>query len=270
MIEPHELSDIMERVRRETPLIHHITNLVVTNVTANATLAVGASPVMSHSIDEVEEMVAAAKALVLNIGTLDVEQVDSMFVAGRAANGLDVPVILDPVGMGATQLRTRSVRRIMSEVKVDILRGNTSEIAILGGVGSSIRGVDAVGGSDNIDELAREVAKDTGCVVAVTGPEDAVSDGQRTYRIENGHPLMSSVTGTGCVATSIVAAGAAVTDDPVRGAVAGLSYLGCAAERAARSAGGPGSFQVALMDELYGLTSEGYRAAAGVFPDGES
>ncbi|MFP4200168.1 MAG: hydroxyethylthiazole kinase [Clostridia bacterium] len=268
MIELTRLWDILQTVRRETPLVHHITNLVVTNFTANATLAMGASPVMSHSIDEVQEMVSAARALVLNIGTLDARQIEAMIAAGREANRLGVPVVLDPVGVGATELRTRSVIEIMSEVEVDILRGNTSEIAIVGGTDSAIRGVDAVGESADVARLARGVAAEMGCVVAATGPEDAVSDGRRTYRIQNGHPLMGAVTGTGCVATSVVAACDAVADDPVRAAVAGLSYLGCAAERASVSAEGPGSFAVHLLDELYGTTCEDYRAAARIVADG--
>ncbi len=259
-----EMATLLERLRERKPLVHNITNLVVTNITANATLAMGASPVMSHAIEEVTDMVGAAGALVLNIGTLDPHLVDAMVAAGAKANELGIPVVLDPVGAGATPFRTKSIERIMKEVNVAILRGNESEIAIVGGHGGTIKGVDAVDSDRDTEYLAKAVADRLGCVVAITGAVDYVSDGQDTARIHNGHPMMSLVTGTGCTATSITGAWAAVTGDMVLAAAGALCYFGLAGERAAKEAEGPGSFQARLLDELYKLTAEDLQDGAKI------
>jgi len=272
MTRVEQLAKLLQHVRERRPLVHNITNLVVTNVTANATLAIGASPVMSHAIEEVADMVQAAGALVLNIGTLDPDLVEAMVVAGKKANELGIPVVLDPVGAGATPLRTQAVRRIIDEVEVAILRGNASEVAIVGGHGGAIKGVDAVQSDHDMAELARTTARELGCVVAVTGEIDYVSDGEVTNSIGNGHPLMSFVTGTGCMATSVTGAWAAVTDDMLLAATGALACFGLAGERAAERAEGPGSFQAALFDELYGLTAGDLKSGARVTfgqPQGE-
>jgi len=262
---PEEIcADLLARVRAERPLVHNITNWVVTNVTANATLAIGASPVMAHAIEEVADMVRAAGALVLNIGTLTRDVVDAMLLAGRKANELSIPIVLDPVGAGATPMRTDSSLRILRELKVQMLRGNAAEIGVLAGVGGDIRGVDARSGASDPAGLASRTANMYSCTCAVTGKTDYVSDGTRLAEVDNGHPLLTVVTGTGCMATSIIGAFAAVTDDRFWAATAGLVCFGVAAEDAADGATGPGSFQARLFDSLYGLTPERVRERARV------
>lgn len=245
---------LLNDVRSARPLVHNITNWVVTNITANVTLAVGASPVMAHAVEEAADMVRCANALVLNIGTLTPDIVRAMVSAGKQANSLGIPVVLDPVGVGATPLRTDSARRILGEVRVSILRGNAAEIGILGGLGGEIKGVDSCGGTADPEILASTVAKAFGCVTAVTGPTDFVSDGRRLARVDNGHSLLTCVTGTGCMATSVTGAFAAVTGDYLWAATAALACYGLAAEIAASECAGPGSFQVALIDSIYNLT----------------
>lgn len=249
-----KVGEILTKVRGETPLVHHITNLVVTNITANATLAVGASPVMAHAAEEVEEMVCLSKALVLNVGTLTPDLIDAMLRAGREANRLGIPVVLDPVGVGATKLRTASVARLLSELKVAIVRGNASETAIAGGLEATVRGVDAL--DQTTAQTVAEVARRLGTVVAATGKTDYVSDGNRTIAVANGHPLATVVTGTGCMATAIIGAFLAVEPDAVTAAATALAYYGYAAEKAAEAAGGPGSFQVGLLDALFTLGAD--------------
>ena len=244
----------LRRIREQRPLVHQITNFVVMNETANATLALGALPVMAHAPEEVAEMAAVAGALVLNIGTLSVEWIDSMVVAGRAANAAGVPVVLDPVGAGATRLRTDSARRILDEVRVAIVRGNAAEVATLAGRAAEIRGVESVGGDGDHGALATEAAAALGCVVAVTGAVDAVSDGTSTLQVANGNAMLATVTGTGCIASALTGCFAAVNQgSPLTAATEALVALGVAGEDAAAASRGPGSFHVALYDALYAL-----------------
>jgi hydroxyethylthiazole kinase len=240
-------------IRERKPLIHQITNYVVMNETANATLALGALPVMAHALQEVEEMASAASALVLNIGTLSDEWVEAMFVAGRAANRAGVPVVVDPVGAGATTYRTETSLRLLDELDVAVVRGNSAEIATLAGQEAEIRGVEAVG-SGGGPSLAREAASALGCVAAVTGPVDHVSDGELFHSVSNGHELLGTVTGTGCMATAITGCFLAVrSESPLEAATEALVAFGVAGEDAAKQAKGPGSFHVAIYDALYGL-----------------
>lgn len=251
---------LMARVRVGKPLVHHITNLVVMNETANITLCAGALPVMAHAKEEVEEMTSAAKALVLNIGTLWPEQVESMLLAGHCANRCGVPIILDPVGAGATRLRTATGWRLLEELSIAITRGNAAEIAALAGYQANISGVESGIVACDHAELAAKFARQYGCVAAMTGAVDMVTDGTRIVRVANGHPMMTSVTGTGCMATSVVAAYAAVESDFVAAAAIALAAYGLAGELAARNAKGPGSLHVGLYDALAGLTAESLRA----------
>ncbi|HDI59143.1 MAG TPA: hydroxyethylthiazole kinase [Desulfobacteraceae bacterium] len=243
-------------VRQHQPLIHNITNLVVMNVTANALLAAGASPVMAHSPDEVEEMVALARALVLNIGTLTSEWVATMIKAARKANALERPVVLDPVGAGATGLRTRAARQILEAAAVTVIRGNASEIMALDQGTATTRGVDSVHGVNDAAASAARLAQRLGVVVAVTGATDLVTDGAREVRVANGHPLMGRITGSGCTATALIAAFLAVDPDPLSAAATALAFFGLAGEQAGAAAAAPGSFQVALLDALYTLGPE--------------
>ncbi|HHV61241.1 MAG TPA: hydroxyethylthiazole kinase [Firmicutes bacterium] len=259
-----KIASIPGRVRRERPLIHHITNMVVMNDTANITLFIGASPVMAHAAEEVAEMVSMARALVLNIGTLTPGLVDAMLVAGKRANELGVPVVLDPVGAGATRLRTDSARRLLTGLKIDILRGNAAEISILGGRDAEVKGVDAAGIRGNAAEIARDVAREYGLVVAITGKRDFVSDGNKIAVVDNGHALMGNLTGTGCMSTSIVAAFAAVERDYMLAAAGALALFGVAGELAAEKSSLPGSFKTAIFDEVYNMNEDTLRARARV------
>jgi hydroxyethylthiazole kinase len=243
-------------VRDKRPLIHNITNFVVMNYTANALLAMGASPVMAHAANEVEEMVSLAGALVLNIGTLTEEWVESMIRAGRKACALKIPVVLDPVGSGATTFRTRSARRIIAETRPVVVRGNASEVLSLADASSKTRGVDSAHSVGQATAVAQALALELEATLAITGPEDLVTDGTRVIRIANGHPLMGRVTGTGCAATVTIGAFLAVDPDPVRAAATALAYFGLAGEVAARHAAAPGSFMIQMLDALYTITPE--------------
>jgi hydroxyethylthiazole kinase len=244
-------------IRERKPLVHQITNYVVMNETANATLALGALPVMAHAREEVEEMAAIAGALVLNIGTLSPPWVEAMLAAGRAANAASVPVVLDPVGAGATSYRTETARRILTEIDISVVRGNPAEIATLAGREAEIRGVESIGASDSAGELGRAAAQELGTVVAVTGATDQVSDGERNVAVANGDPLLATITGSGCMSTAITGCFLAVRPDaPLAAAAEALVTFGVAGEDAGREAKGPGSFHAALYDALYALDPE--------------
>ena len=248
--------EALRRLRERKPLVHQITNYVVMNETANATLALGALPVMAHAREEVEEMAAVAGAVVLNIGTLSPHWVEAMIAAGRAANERGVPVVLDPVGAGATSYRTETARRILDEVDVTVLRGNVGEVATLVGVDAEMRGVESIGAGTDSAELARTAASRLGLVASVTGAVDHVSDGNAVVAVANGHPLLASITGTGCMSSAVTGCFLAVTDSPFDGAVGALVAFGVAGEDAASVAAGPGSFHVALYDALAALDPE--------------
>ncbi|UCF83853.1 MAG: hydroxyethylthiazole kinase [Desulfobacteraceae bacterium] len=238
-------------LRAKKPLIHNITNYVVMNYTANALLACGASPVMAHALEEVEEMVSFAGALVLNIGTLTPYWIDSMLKAGKRANERNVPIILDPVGSGATRLRTESAKRLMDELTINVVRGNASEVLSLAREGSRTKGVDAIHSVDEAADAAIVLAKELTTTLAITGAVDLITDGDRTCRVSNGHDLMGYVTGTGCTATVTIGAFLAVDNNAVQAATTALAYFGLAGENAAINAQAPGSFQIALLDALF-------------------
>ena len=240
-------------LRERKPLVHSITNYVVMNETANAVLALGALPVMAHAKEEVREMVALAGALVLNIGTLEEDWVDAMLLAGAGANERGIPVVLYPVGAGATSYRTATAKRLLDELDVAVLRGNAGEVATLVGLEAEVRGVESIGTGGDGAELARAAARTLGLVAAVTGAVDHVSDGERTLAIANGHELLSAVTGTGCMATVITGCFLAAGDEPLTVAAEALAAFGVAGEDAAAGANGPGSFHAGLYDALAGL-----------------
>ncbi len=244
-------------LRERRPLVHQITNYVVMNETANITLAAGALPVMAHAHEEVEEMISLASALVINIGTLSPYWVESMLIAGKAATAKGIPIVLDPVGAGATGYRTDTARQILEAVGVTVLRANAGEVASLVGVDAEVRGVESMRAAVESSELAREAALRLGCIVAVTGPVDHVSDGERVLAIANGDPLLGAVTGTGCMATAVTGCFlAAETAEPVAAAATALAAFGVAAELAAAGAAGPGSFHAGLYDALANLAPE--------------
>ena len=244
----------LRALREGKPLVHQITNYVVMNETANATLALGALPVMAHAGEEVEEMAGLASALVLNIGTLSEHWVEAMLLAGGAANVRRIPVVLDPVGAGATAYRTRTAHRILGLVDVTVLRGNAGEIASLVGAQAEVRGVESMSTGLEPAELARAAAKALGVIASVTGPVDHVSDGERVLAVSNGHELLATVTGTGCMSTAITGCFlAAKPGEPLEAAAEALAAFGVAAEDAAAGAEGPGTFHARLYDALYAL-----------------
>jgi hydroxyethylthiazole kinase len=235
-------------LRAKRPLVHNITNLVVTNFTANALLALGASPVMSHAPEEVEAFAAMAGALVINIGTLDAPSVASMHLAARRAAAAGVPWILDPVGVGATDYRTRTTAALLTD-KPSVIRGNAGEIMACAGAAGAVKGVDSLAGSDAAVDAARQLSRTSGAVVAVTGATDYVVSGDDVAAVEGGHPMSQQVTGTGCAATAVIGAFMAILP-PREAALCGLAAMKRAAERAARSAAGPGSFAMGFVDAL--------------------
>jgi hydroxyethylthiazole kinase len=250
------LAPLLSSIRQQRPLVHHITNMVVMNDTANITLAIGASPVMAHALEEVEEMVGLARVLLLNIGTLTPEQIEAMIRAGRRANELSIPIVLDPVGAGATNLRTQSALRLLRELRISAIRGNASEVGTLVGVAAETRGVDFGSLSETREVVASQAAREFACTVAITGAQDVISDGQRLAYVKNGHPLLAAITGSGCMATTLVAAFLAVESDAWLATTAGLVAMGLAGEMAAPGASGPGTFRSHLLDAVAALNEE--------------
>ena len=257
-------SDNLKKVRAKKPLIHNITNYVVMNYTANALLACGASPVMAHAVEEVEEMVSLAGALVLNIGTLTPVWVEAMLRAGKKANALKVPIVLDPVGSGATRLRTESATRLAHELSVQVVRGNASEVLSLAKKGARTKGVDSVHSVEEAEDAAIALAKDLSTTLAITGKVDLITDGERILKVHNGHEMMGLVTGTGCTATVVIGAFLAVDPNSVEAATTGLAYFGLAGEKAASHTKTPGTYQISLLDALYSIDEKELRKGAKI------
>lgn len=242
-------------VRAQSPLVHSITNFVVMNFNANMLLALGASPVMAHAIEEVEEMAGISQALVLNIGTLDEGWVRAMWVAKKRARSKGVPVILDPVGAGATSYRNRCISELISIDPPNIIRGNASEIMSVAGLSAFTKGVDSLASSDHAIEAAITLAQQIDGVVCISGQIDHVIDGKGRHAIlSNGSQLMTKVTGVGCSATAMIGAFSAVQPDWLRATVSAMAYLGIAGEIAERkttiTGGGSGSYQINLLDAV--------------------
>lgn len=241
----------IQRIREEAPLVHNITNYVVMNTTANALLALGASPVMAHAIEEVEEMVSHARALVINIGTLSATWVEAMVKAGQEAKQRGIPIVLDPVGSGATQFRTAVAQRLLREISPTIVRGNASEIRSLILTGHGTKGVDSTHNPEEIRAEARELSISRQCVVSVSGPTDLIVARDSLIQVSNGHPMMPRITGLGCTATALTGAFASVNPSPLQAAAHAMVVMGIAGEMAAERAVGPGSFQMHFLDALY-------------------
>ena len=249
------LSAAIAAVRTQSPLVHNITNYVVMNNSANALLAIGASPVMAHWVSEMEEMTAIAGSLVLNIGTLDDKWIDGMLAAGKEAMRRGTPIVLDPVGVGATSQRTEAAMKIIEQCRPTIIRGNASEIMALVDASVKSKGVDSSASSDDALESAKRLAVDTGAVVVISGATDYITNGTDVYTVEGGNPIMTTVTGMGCTSTAIVGAFAAVVEDPMLAATAAMAVMSLAGEKAAEYSRGSGSMQVNFLDELYNLRS---------------
>ena len=257
-------ADNLKKVREKRPLIHNITNYVVMNCTANALLACGASPVMAHAAEEVEEMVSLAGALVLNIGTLTPQWVEAMLRGGKKANALKVPIVLDPVGSGATRLRTESAERLTRELSIQVVRGNASEVLSLAKKKVRTKGVDSLHSVEEAEGAAIALAKELKTTLAITGKVDLITDGKRICKVHNGHEMMGMVTGTGCTATVMIGAFLAVDPDTVEATTTALAYFGLAGEKAALHAKAPGSYQIALLDALFSMDAEELRRGAKI------
>jgi hydroxyethylthiazole kinase len=249
-----QAADALDRIRKNKPLVHSVTNYVVMNSTANVLLAMGASPIMAHAPEELQEITAIVSSVVVNIGTLSKPWIESMKAAGLYAKAAGKPLVLDPVGAGATNLRTGAAKEIIEASLPTVLRGNASEIMSLSPQGATTRGVDSMHSVDDAIEAARGVAASLGTTVAVTGERDLITDGSRSLIVSNGHSLMQYVTGTGCAASVIIAAFLAVEEDPVLAAAAALAFFGVVGEEAAARASLPGSFWVQVLDMLYAVT----------------
>lgn len=260
-----DLVSALNDLQMKKPLVHHMTNAVTINDCANITLCIGAAPVMAEAPEEVAEMVAMAGALVLNIGTLSKAQISSMLIAGKVANDLGVPVVLDPVGAGATLFRTESARRLLYELQIAVVKGNAGEIGLLAGAAGRVRGVDSVGLDGDPIAVCKTLAEVYSCTVAMSGQTDIVTDGgERVVLVDNGDPLMGLVSGTGCMVASLAGAFAAGSHDMVSSTAAALAAFGLAGERAAERASGPSSFKVALFDEVAALTPSLLSAGAKI------
>lgn len=244
------ISNLLDTVRTKSPLVHNITNYVVMNNTANALLSIGASPVMAHALEEVEEMTSIAGALVINMGTLSPHWVEAMMKAGKKAGRLKIPIVFDPVGVGATSYRSQTAKQIIEECQPDIIRGNASEIMALNNAQTSTKGVDSTESAESALDAARELAKLTNSVVVISGETDFITNGESTYSIKNGSALMPKVTGMGCTATAITGAFAAVEKDQLQAAVASMAVMGICGEMAAKDSKGPASLQLNFLDTL--------------------
>ncbi|MCK5283604.1 MAG: hydroxyethylthiazole kinase [Nanoarchaeota archaeon] len=247
---------ILEKVRAQKPLVHHLTNWVTIYDCANIVKVLGASPVMAHAKEESGDMAKLASSLVLNIGTLTPEFIDSMKIAAKSANEKNIPIILDVCGAGATKLRDEKCFELLDNVKINIIKGNASEVARIAGENVQTKGVDASEVEKDLIEIAASLAKERDCTVVITGKEDIIADKDRHLIVKNGHELMSHVVGTGCMTTSVIGTFAAVENNLVNAAAAGLCCYEIAAELAAEETNGPGTFKEKLFDNIYNLNKE--------------
>ena len=246
-------AELLKKIKEQKPLIHHITNWVTIYDCANIVRAIGALPVMAHAKEESGDMAKIASALVLNIGTLTNELIESMKIAGKAANEKGIPIVLDVVGVGATKLRDDKALELLNELKIDIIKGNASEIAKLAGEDVKTKGVESTKVEANLTEVAKKLANDKKATVVLTGAEDIITNGNDVYTCKNGHEMMGKFVGTGCMAASVIASFAAVEKDYANAASAALVVFGIAGELASRRASGPGTYKEAFYDEIFNL-----------------
>jgi hydroxyethylthiazole kinase len=256
----NKLASLLDKVRAAKPLVHHITNYVTVNDCANITLGIGASPVMADAQSEAADIAALSNALVLNLGTLNERTVPSMLAAGKAANQKGIPVVLDPVGAGASPFRNQTAARLLDEINISVLRGNVSEIKFLAGLDAQTKGVDASEcdrqSTDDTGQMAQGLARKLCCVVVVSGATDVVADSQRVIYIQNGHPLLGSLCGTGCMCSSLIGSFCGASPDQAfLAAAAAMACMGIAGEIAWQKTGknGQGSFHSALRDAVSGM-----------------
>jgi hydroxyethylthiazole kinase len=264
IIETERLASALIRLREKRPVVHAITNGVTIGDVANALQAVGARPIMASSSEEVLEITSRADALVLNLGTPDPQRVEAMFQAGRHAKTLNVPVVLDPVGAGASRFRMVALRSYLAEIRFAAIRGNGAEIGVLAGMGGRLRGIDSAGAPADPESAAKNLSRKTGAVVVMSGSRDVIAGKNEIILVENGHPMMAQVTGTGCMLSAILGAFIAAEPDPLLAVSAGAVFFGLAGEQAALGSRGPGSFRSALLDALYTLKPEDIRTGAKI------
>jgi len=255
-IDAKEIYQAIEEIRAKAPVVHNITNYVAMNNSANALLAIGASPVMAHAEEEMEEMVGIAAALVINIGTLSEAWISSMFEAAHQARIKGIPIVLDPVGAGATSYRTQTAKELISSEPPTIIRGNASEIMALFDDKIKTKGVDSAASSHDAVAIAKKISAANKCAVCVSGQTDYVVDGDKVVKIHNGHPLMTRVTGLGCTASALCGAFAAVVKDVKVAVAEAMAVMGIVGEMAAQKADGPGSLQMHFLDILYSLSQD--------------
>lgn len=246
----------IQSVKQSSPLVHNITNYVVMNNTANALLAVGASPIMAHAKSEVCDMVVIAHSLVINIGTLDEYWSEAMLLAAEKAQVLNKPWVLDPVGAGATSLRNDILQRLL-QLNPTVVRGNGSEIMALAKANrTATKGVDSTAESRDAIDAARMISNQFNTIVCISGETDIITNGKQTVFIENGHPLMTKVTGLGCSASALIGAFIGIVEDKIEATAAAMTLLGISGELAEKQSQGPGSLQLNLIDKLYNITEE--------------
>lgn len=256
----NEIASAVTTVKEKSPLVHCITNYVTVNDCANAVLAIGASPIMADDIDEVSDITAVASALVINIGTLNSRTVKSALKAGETANRLNIPIVFDPVGAGASQLRNQTAADILHRLKISIIRGNLSELASIAGLDANTRGVDSSRADSDKDPvaIAKAVSEMYGCTAAVTGKVDTVAESGRCIRLYNGHCMLSSVTGSGCLTSALTGAFVGAVENGLISACGAILATSIAGELAYKRAGamGTGSFRTALIDYISQMTEE--------------
>lgn len=248
-----DIYSLLEKIRTQKPVVHHLTNWVTIYDCAQIVKSLGASPVMAHAKEEVSDMAKIASSLVLNIGTLTPEFIDAMKLAARSANEKGIPVILDVCGAGATRLRDIKSFELLSDAKIDVIKGNSSEIAKIAGENVRTKGVDAGKVEKDLESVAKDLARKYNCTVVITGKDDIVADMHKFYVVGNGHVMMTHIVGTGCMAASVIGAFCAVEKDYAMASAAALSCFGIAAERAAKKAKGPMEFKQRLFDCIYSL-----------------
>jgi hydroxyethylthiazole kinase len=251
---PKIIAGNLDAIRKQSPLVHNITNYVVMNNTANALLSIGASPVMAHALHEVKDMVNIASSLVINMGTLSEEWVESMIIAGLKAQERKIPIVFDPVGAGATPYRTKSALRIIKNCTPNIIRGNASEIMALVNHDMVTKGVDSSVSTNTALDSAKYLAKEHKCVVVISGEIDYITNGEKVESVGFGTDMMEKVTGMGCTATALLGAFAATNSNMFEAAFNGMIVMGITGELATAKAEGPGSMQMHFLDCLYNLS----------------
>lgn len=247
------LLENLNSIKNQSPLIHNITNFVTMDFIANSLLAIGGLPVMSHAEEELEEMISYAKALVINIGTLDDRWMDRMLKAAIIAKNKNIPVVLDPVGAGATKLRTNFALELLKTNAISVVRGNASEIMSLVNFEIKSKGVESTHASDSAVSSAMELAKKYKNIFIISGQVDYITDGEEVLSVNHGDAMMAKVTGMGCVATAVVGAFVAVNNNFKESATHAMMAMGLAGEKAKVNASGPASFKVNFIDQFYNL-----------------